>query len=63
MNDFDTLLEQELRRMLDPVVARRPPARRGPLGRPEPVLAVQPAQVELAVEPVRVTASASGLLS
>src|SRR5689334_9383843 len=29
MNDFDLYLETELRVMLNPVVARRPPARRG----------------------------------
>ena len=29
MNDFDRYLETELRVMLNPVVARRPPARRG----------------------------------
>ncbi len=65
MNDFETLLEQELRRMLDPVVATRPPTRRGPLDRPEPVLTVQPAPIELAPEPVPVTVSvsASRLLS
>jgi len=29
MNDFDLYLETELRVMLNPVVARRPPTRRG----------------------------------
>jgi hypothetical protein len=29
MNDFERRLESELRRMLDPVVATRPPKRRG----------------------------------
>ena len=29
MNDFDRLLEIRLRQMLDPVVATRPPTRRG----------------------------------
>jgi len=29
MNDFDRYLETELRVMLNPVVARRPPTRRG----------------------------------
>ena len=29
MNDFDLYLETELRVMLNPVVARRPPPRRG----------------------------------
>ena len=63
MNDFDTLLEQELRRMLDPVVATRPPTRRGLPDRPETVLTVQPAPLELAAEPVPVAVSASRLLS
>ena len=31
MNDFERYLETELRVMLDPVVARRPPPRRGQL--------------------------------
>ena len=62
MNDFDTLLEQDLRRMLDPVVARRPPSRRRPVSR-QKALTIQPAPVELAAEPVPVTASTSGLLS
>jgi len=58
MNDFDRYLEHELRQMLDPVVARRPPTRRGRLGR-----AVEHAKVELpnegipAVEPVLVTSA------
>ena len=33
MNDFDRLLELRLRNMLDPVVAARPPVRRGRLKR------------------------------
>ena len=33
MNDFDQFLELQLRRTLDPVVARRPPVRRGRLKR------------------------------
>jgi len=59
MNDFDRFLEMRLREMLDPVVARRPPMRRGQLGG-----AVEPARVELfteaipAVEPVGVTPAA-----
>ncbi len=62
MNDFDTTLEHELRRMLDPVVALRPPARRGRNKRtPEAVLSVPPA--ELAAEPIPVIAPASRLLS
>lgn len=42
MNDFDRLLEIKLRQMLDPVVATRPPTRRGPFqGTPTPLLAVE----------------------
>jgi hypothetical protein len=48
MNDFDRLLELKLRQMLDPVVAGRPPSRRGRLSRPQkPILAVVKAAVEL----------------
>jgi hypothetical protein len=32
MDDFERLLEFKLRRMLDPVVAKPPPARRGRTG-------------------------------
>lgn len=39
MNDFDRYLEIELAQLLDPVVARRPPTRRGrPRPSREPVL-------------------------
>jgi hypothetical protein len=56
MNDFDRILELRLRHLLDPVVASRPPLRRGRL-----VLTVKAAGIELAaeavpaVEPVAVT--------
>lgn len=41
MNDFDRRLENQLRQMLDPVVATRPPTRRGPFKRVrKPLLAV-----------------------
>lgn len=41
MNDFDRQLENQLRQMLDPVVATRPPTRRGRLKRVrQPLLAV-----------------------
>ena len=59
MNDFDRFLELTLRQMLDPVVARRPPMRRGHLGGP-----VEPVRVDLfteaipTVEPVGVTPAA-----
>ena len=62
MNEFDQFLELKLRQMLDPVVATRPPPRRGLLNRSQkPILAVLPATIELAaeaipgVEPVVVT--------
>lgn len=49
MNDFERRLERELRQMLDPVVATRPPTHRGPFkrGRRTPLLAVV-AQLEKA---------------
>ncbi len=62
MNDFDLFLEQELREMLDPIVAHRPPRRRGRQSRIEVVLALEPAPVELAVETIPVNASAPRLL-
>lgn len=41
MNDFDRLLETQLRQMLDPVVATPPPTPRGPFKRfRKPLLAV-----------------------
>jgi hypothetical protein len=62
MDDFDALLELRLRLLLDPVVASRPPTRRGrPDGRRRPILTVNSARIELAaetipvVEPVAVT--------
>ncbi len=69
MNDLDLLLEHKLRRMLDPVVARRPPIRRGRQRRSDvPVLTIVPAPVELAVETITIastslTASAPRILS
>jgi len=53
MNDFDILLERKLRQMLDPVVAQRPPVRRGRLNRTDITLVISP-KVELAVEPIAV---------
>jgi hypothetical protein len=62
MNDFDKFLELKLRQMLDPVVANRPPERKGRLRRPQrPILAIETATIELpaessrAVEPIAVT--------
>ena len=58
MNDFDQVLELMLRQMLDPVVARKPPRRRGRLARPRaPILAVEPARLQLAPEPIAVLES------
>ena len=55
MNEFDQFLELKLRQMLDPVVATRPPTRRGRLKRPQkPILAVLPATIELAAEAIPV---------
>jgi len=48
MNDFDRYLETELRVMLNPVVARRPPTRRGRLKEAEQP-AVQPLPVDALV--------------
>lgn len=62
MNDFDTVLEGKLRSMLDPIVAQRPPVRRGRRSRAEVVLTIQPAHTELAAEPVAVGAAPSRLL-
>jgi len=58
MNYFDRFLELKLRQMLDPVVVRRPPSRRGRLSRPQkPILAVIELSAEVipAVEPAVVT--------
>jgi hypothetical protein len=55
MNDFDLLLEVNLRRMLDPVVAAPPPVRRGKARKtPRPVLAVEAAPLEFAAETIPV---------
>ena len=56
MNDFDRLLEFELRRMLDPVVgSKAPPRRRGGTARMSaPFLAVASPPLELAPEAIAV---------
>ena len=55
MNDFDLILELNLRQMLDPVVARKPPVRGGRLARPQaPILALEPAGLELAPQAIAV---------
>ena len=56
MNDFDRYLEIELKLMLDPVVVRRPPTRRG---RKEALAAsLLPVAEVLALEPIPVVESA-----
>jgi hypothetical protein len=52
MNDFDRYLEIELKLMLDPVVVRRPPTRKG--RKEAPALLVLPVAEALAVEPIPV---------
>jgi hypothetical protein len=52
MNDFDKLLEVQLRRMLDPVVATpAPPRRSRPRKTRQPILAIE-ASIELETMPV-----------
>lgn len=58
MDDFDRFLEMGLRGMLDPVVASRPPVRRGTGSREVEHLIVPPADAIPATETVAVTASA-----
>jgi hypothetical protein len=48
MNDFERRLERELRQMLDPVVATRPPTPRGPFKRVRTPLLVLVAPFERA---------------
>lgn len=61
MNDFDRLLQIELQRMLDPVVATPAPTRRGQPVRKRPAFRVLTSGVDLvagvlpAVEPAPVT--------
>ena len=62
MNDFDRLLETQLRHMLDPVVAIRPPVRGRRLKALEPVLAVGPPEsAPVALEAVPVTVTVTSL--
>lgn len=72
VNDFDRLVEFELKRILDPVAASRVPQRRSRAkGECAPFLALAPAPMELApeaiavVEPIVATLPArpAGLLS
>jgi hypothetical protein len=53
MNDFDSVLELQLRHLLDPVVASRPPTRRS-RGPRKPVLTIEPVGIELAAEAIPV---------
>ena len=61
MNEFDRFLETQLRRMLDPVVASRPPARGRRQKAPELILAVEPPELVLAVEAVPVAIAVTPL--
>jgi hypothetical protein len=48
MDDFDRILELQLRHLLDPVVASRPPARgHRPKRTPKPIVLVKTAAIEL----------------
>jgi hypothetical protein len=49
MNDFESVLELRLKRLLDPVVASVPPVRRGRRPRSRPILTVESAGMELVV--------------
>lgn len=55
MNDFERFLETQLKGMLDPVVASRPPIRGERPATTEPVLALDPPELAPAVETVPVT--------
>ena len=61
MNDFDQILELNLRHLLDPVVASRPPGRKAGKRPQQPILTLEGAGIELAadaisvIEPVVVT--------
>jgi len=56
MDDFDRLLERELARMLDPIVAALAPGRRRRRGLS--VLTVAPSPVAILVEPIPVAVAA-----
>ena len=55
MNEFDRLLETQLRRMLDPVVAIKPPVRGRRQKAPEPILPLEPPDLLPAIETIPVT--------
>jgi len=54
MNDFDQILELKLRRLLDPIVAGLPPARRARQKPPPPILYVERVGIALAAEAISV---------
>lgn len=54
MDDFDRYLELQLRQMLDPVAAVRPPRRRGVPEASRPILTVEVQIAELAPEAIPV---------
>ena len=55
MNDFDQILELELRRLLDPIVAGQPPARRARRKKPQqPMLTIERVGVALAADAIPV---------
>ncbi|TMD17433.1 MAG: hypothetical protein E6I27_14895 [Chloroflexi bacterium] len=55
MNEFDRYLEQNLRHMLDPVVAVQPPVRGGRLKRTrKPILVVKPVALEFVADAIPV---------
>ena len=61
MNDFDRFLETQLKGMLDPVVATRPPVRAERTAATETVLAVDAPELIPAAEAVPVTISVNPL--
>jgi hypothetical protein len=55
MNDFEQILELELRRLLDPIVAGQPPARRARQKKPrQPILTVERVGIALAADAIPV---------
>ena len=54
MNDFDQILELKLRRLLDPIVAGQPPARRAPQKPRQPIFTVERVGIALAAEAIPV---------
>ena len=50
MNDFDRYIEFELRQMLDPVIATKPPSRGSRKSAGSPLLAVVSASIDIVVD-------------